>query len=83
MEHHIVKIQSIKNVTHDVLQIITERPVDYNFTPGQATRLLSIRKNGKKKKDLLHLRACLMQNFLSSPSKHIHHETELQTNYQN
>ena len=34
MKTHIVKIQSIKNVTHDVLQIVTEKPVDYNFTPG-------------------------------------------------
>lgn len=39
METHIVKIQSIKNVTHDVLQIVTEKPVDYNFTPGQATEV--------------------------------------------
>ena len=39
METHIVKIQSIKNVTHDVLQIVTEKPADYNFTPGQATEI--------------------------------------------
>ena len=39
MKTHIVKIQSIKNVTHDVLQIVTEKPVDYNFTPGQATEV--------------------------------------------
>ena len=39
METHIVKIKSIKNVTHDVLQIVTEKPADYNFTPGQATEI--------------------------------------------
>ena len=34
---HIVKIQSIENVTHDVLKIVTEKPEKYNFTSGQAT----------------------------------------------
>jgi ferredoxin-NADP reductase len=44
MDHHIVKIQSIKNVTHDVLRIVVERPQGYNFTPGQATEV-SINKD--------------------------------------
>ena len=39
MESHVVRILSIGNVTHDVLQIVTERPADYNFTPGQATEV--------------------------------------------
>jgi ferredoxin-NADP reductase len=39
MESHIVKIQSIRNVTHDVLQIMTEKPAGYAFTPGQATEV--------------------------------------------
>ncbi|MEI7502960.1 MAG: hypothetical protein WCJ61_06720 [Paludibacter sp.] len=39
MKQYIVKIQSIKHVTHDVLQFITEKPDDYNFTPGQATHI--------------------------------------------
>lgn len=39
MEQHLVKIKSIKHVTHDVLQIVTERPRKYNFTPGQATEI--------------------------------------------
>src|SRR5665647_863828 len=34
---HLVKIKSIKHITHDVLQIITEKPKQYNFHPGQAT----------------------------------------------
>ena len=37
MEQHIVKIRSIEKVTHDVLQIVTEKPDSYTFTPGQAT----------------------------------------------
>lgn len=44
MEHHIVKIQSVRNVTHDVLQIVAERPSGYDFTPGQATEV-SINKD--------------------------------------
>jgi ferredoxin-NADP reductase len=43
--NHIVKIKSIKHVTHDVLQIITEKPRRYNFTPGQATEV-SLNKSG-------------------------------------
>ena len=37
MGQHIVKIKSIEKVTHDVLQIVTEKPPAYTFTPGQAT----------------------------------------------
>jgi len=41
---YIVKINSIKHITSDVLQIVTEKPQNYNFTPGQATEI-SINKN--------------------------------------
>jgi ferredoxin-NADP reductase len=44
---HLVKIRSIKHVTHDVLQIVTEKPSGYIFTPGQATDV-SINKEGWK-----------------------------------
>ena len=47
MEKHIVKINSIQNITHDVLQIITEKPQHYNFKPGQATEI-SINKSDWK-----------------------------------
>ncbi len=39
MESHIVKIKSIEKVTHDVLRIVVERPVGYEFIPGQATEV--------------------------------------------
>lgn len=45
MKQHHVKIQSIHNVTHDVLQIVTEKPRNYSFVPGQATDV-SINKEG-------------------------------------
>ena len=46
---YIVKIRSIQHITHDVLQIVTEKPSQYNFTPGQATDV-SINKDGWKDK---------------------------------
>ena len=48
MEKHLVKIKSIGKVTHDVLQIATERPPDLTFTPGQATEI-AINKEGWQK----------------------------------
>lgn len=41
---HIVKIMSTAKITRDVLQIVTERPPQYTFVPGQATEV-SINKN--------------------------------------
>ena len=34
MTQQVVKIKSIKHVTHDVLQITTEKPRQLDFTPG-------------------------------------------------
>lgn len=45
MEQHFVKIKSIVHITPDVLQIVTEKPTKYNFTPGQATEI-AINKKG-------------------------------------
>jgi ferredoxin-NADP reductase len=42
-----VKIKSIQHVTHDVLQIVAEKPQWYKFTPGQATEV-AINKSGWK-----------------------------------
>ena len=42
---HTVKIKSITNITHDVLKIVTERPFQYTFIPGQATEV-AINKDG-------------------------------------
>jgi len=47
MTQQIVKINSIKHITHDVLQIFTEKPQEQTFTPGQATEV-SINKSGWK-----------------------------------
>jgi ferredoxin-NADP reductase len=47
MRKQVVNITSIKQITHDVLQIVTERPSNFNFLPGQATEI-SVNKNGWK-----------------------------------
>jgi len=45
MRQHLVKIKSIQHITHDVLQIVTEKPQQYKFTSGQATEV-AINKKG-------------------------------------
>ncbi len=47
MKQQVVKIISIQHITHDVLQIVTEKPGHYNYTPGQATEI-SINQDGWK-----------------------------------
>ncbi|PVW15830.1 ferredoxin reductase domain-containing protein [Marixanthomonas spongiae] len=39
MKNQPVKIKSIEHNTHDVLHIVTEKPDDADFTPGQATEV--------------------------------------------
>lgn len=39
MEAHTVKILEIEELTHDVRRIVTEKPENYSFVPGQATEV--------------------------------------------
>lgn len=50
MIQHIVKIKSIVHVTHDVLKIVTEKPENYTFTPGQATKICLNKTGWRAKK---------------------------------
>lgn len=45
MESHILKVKEVTHVTHNVLRIVTEKPPQYSFKPGQATEV-SINKPG-------------------------------------
>ena len=45
MKTHILKVKSVVYVTHNVLKIVTVKPPQYSFNPGQATEL-SINKPG-------------------------------------
>lgn len=46
-EQHIVTIKQIEKVTHNVNRYVVEKPMNYLFTPGQATEV-SINKEGWK-----------------------------------
>ena len=50
MGQHIIKVKLVGHVTHDVLRIKTEKPSNYNFEPGQATRVSINREGWEKKK---------------------------------
>lgn len=51
MKQSIVTINSIEFVTHDVLEIHTEKPEGYNFTSGQATTVSINKPDWKGKKN--------------------------------
>jgi ferredoxin-NADP reductase len=61
MKQYIVKILSIKHITHDVLQLVTEKPEEYNFTPGQATEVSINKPDWKGKKNPFTF-TCLPEN---------------------
>lgn len=48
MSKHTVSIKTIEHITHDTLRIVTEKPEEYQFKPGQATDI-AINKNGWQK----------------------------------
>jgi len=50
MNQHIVKIKSIKHLTHDVLQIVTEKPQQFRFISGQATQISINKEDWLKEK---------------------------------
>lgn len=45
MEQYILNVKSVEKATHDVLRIVTEKPPDFTFNPGQATEV-AINKAG-------------------------------------
>ena len=61
MKHSIVKIKLIKLITHDVLQIVTEKPQHYMFAPGQATEI-SINKAGWQEEKRPFTFTCVPEN---------------------
>ena len=48
--NHTVSIQDTGFVTHDVLQIKTDRPANFEFTPGQATEVAVLKDGYSNKK---------------------------------
>lgn len=64
MKQFIVKVKSIKHITHDVLQIITEKPEHFKFTPGQASHISINKPDWKEKKNPFTLTSLPVDNFL-------------------
>ncbi|PKP32217.1 MAG: flavodoxin reductase [Bacteroidetes bacterium HGW-Bacteroidetes-16] len=64
MAQHIVKVNSIKHITHDALQIVTEKPLKYNFTPGQATEVAINKKGWKDEKRPFTFTSLPVSDFL-------------------
>lgn len=64
MKQHIVKIESIDKITHDVLKIVTEKPKKYTFTPGQATEISINKKEWKDKKNPFTFTCLPEDNYL-------------------
>ncbi len=61
---HIVKVISIDSVTHDVIKIVTDKPSNYEFNPGQATEV-AINKPGWKSEKRPFTFTCLpTSNYL-------------------
>ena len=50
MKRQLVKIISIKHITSDVLQFVTEKPEGYTFHPGQATEISINKEDWKDEK---------------------------------
>ncbi|MDP2303772.1 MAG: flavodoxin reductase [Ignavibacteria bacterium] len=50
MKQQIVKIKTIDHITHDVLRIVTEKPLHYTFTSGQATEVSINKKDWQNEK---------------------------------
>jgi len=64
MEKHPVKIISIKHITPDVLQIVTEKPDNYTFTPGQATEVAINKPDWKDEKRPFTFTSLPVDDFL-------------------
>ncbi len=50
MKEQVVKIKSLEKLTHDVLKIVTEKPVEFSFTPGQAAEVSINKEEWKEEK---------------------------------
>lgn len=61
MKPHHVKIKSVDKITHDVLQIVTDKPEKFKFIPGQAADV-SINKKGWRNKKNPFTFTCLPEN---------------------
>jgi len=64
MKQHLVKVKTIRHITPDVLQIVTEKPLQYTFIPGQATDVSINKVDWKEKKNPFTFTCLPNDNFL-------------------
>lgn len=64
MQQYHVKIKSAQLITHDVLQIVTEKPPQFNFNPGQATEVSINKKEWENEKRPFTFTCLPENNFL-------------------
>ena len=64
MKKYLVKVKSIRHITPDVLQIVTEKPLQYKFIPGQATEVSINKEDWKEKKNPFTFTCLPEDNFL-------------------
>ena len=50
MSKHHIKIETVNFITHDVLQIVTEKPPQFTFVPGQAADVTINKKGWQEEK---------------------------------
>jgi ferredoxin-NADP reductase len=62
MQQHIVRVESVTKITHDVLRIVTDKPEGYQFHPGQATEI-AINKTGWQEQKRPFTFTCLADNI--------------------
>jgi ferredoxin-NADP reductase len=61
MEPQKVTVRTTERITHDVIRIVTDKPEDIAFTPGQATEI-AIDKEGWRNKKRPFTFTCLPEN---------------------
>lgn len=50
MKIEIIKIKDLKHINHNVVEMVTEKPNNYDYKPGQATELAMNKEGWKDKK---------------------------------
>lgn len=78
---HNVKIKSIGNITHNVLKIVTEKPFQYTFVPGQATGVAINKERWQNEKRPFTFTSLPKHEYLGFTIKHILLTKELPTSF--
>jgi ferredoxin-NADP reductase len=64
MKNHIINVESVNKITHDVLKIICNKPPDFTFNPGQATEIVINKVGWENKKRPFSITSLPSDSFL-------------------